>query len=71
MLMLVASWLAVAIPGFGGNRVAGAIAPASEPTVFSRAKTGHKCGDGCHGVRLLLAEVLGEPLVLDAMFEGR
>ena len=29
MLVLIASWLAIAIPGFGGARVAGAIASTS------------------------------------------
>ena len=71
MLMLVASWLAIAVPGFGGTRVAGVVASASKPAVFSRTKTGHKCGEGCHALWLFLAEVSGEPLVSDAMFEGR
>src|SRR4051812_1301000 len=48
--VFVASWLAVAIPGFGGARVAGAVASTSEPAVFSRAKAGHKCSKGCHGL---------------------
>ena len=71
MLVLVASWLAFAVPGFGGARVAGAIASTSEPAILSRAKAGHKCGEGCHGFRLFLAEVSGKPLVSDAMLEGR
>ena len=70
-LVFDASWLAVAIPGFGGAGVTGAVASTSEPAVFSRAKVGHKCSKGCHGLRLFLAEVSGEPLVSDAMFEGR
>ena len=69
--MLVASWLAIVVPGFGGTRVAGAIASVSQPAVFSRAKTGHKCGESCHGLRLFLAEVSGEPLISDAVFKGR
>ena len=69
--MLVASWLANAVPGFGGTRVASAIAYMGEPTVFSRAKTGHKCGEGCHGLRLFLAEVSGEPLIMNVVLEGR
>ena len=71
MLVLVASWLAIAIIGFGGARVAGAIASTSKPAILSRAKTGHKCGEGCHGLRLFLAEVSSDPLISDAMFEGR
>ena len=70
-LMLAASLHAIAVPGFGGTRVAGAIGSASKPTVFSRAKMGHKCGEDCHGLRLFLAEVSGEPLISDAVFEGR
>ena len=71
MLVFVASWLTVAISGFGGARVAGVVPSTSEPAVFSRAKAGQKCGKGCHGLRFLLAEVSGKPLVSDTMFEGR
>ena len=70
-LVLVASWLAIAVSGFGGARVAGAIASTSKPAILSRAKVGHECGKGCHGLRLLLAEVSGEPLILDIMLKGR
>ena len=69
-LVLVASWLAIAVLGFGGSGVAGAIASTSKPAILSRAKTGHKCGEGCHGLRLFLAEVSGEPFVSDTMLEG-
>ena len=71
VFVLVAPWLAIAVPGFGGARVAGVVASTSKPAVLSRAKAGHKCGKGCHGLRLFLAEVPGEPLILNAMFEGR
>ena len=70
-LVLVVSWLAIAVPGFGGTRVAGAIASTSKLAIHSRAKVSHKCGKGCHGLRLFLAEVSSEPLISDAMFEGR
>ena len=70
-LVLVASWLAIAVPGFGGARVAGAIASTTKPAIHSRAKTGHKCGESCHGLQFFLAEVSGEPLVTDAVFKGR
>ena len=43
----------------------------SMPSIFSRAKAGHKCREGCHGPLLFLAEVAGEPFVTDAMFKGR
>ena len=71
MLVFVASWLAVAVFGFEGARVAIAIAAMSQPTVFSRAKAGHECGKGCHGLWLFLAEVSSEPLISDAVLEGR
>ena len=71
MLVLVVSWLAVAVPGFGGAKVVGAIASTSKPAILSHAKAGHKCGKGYHGLRLFLVEVSGEPLISDAMFEGR
>ena len=71
MLVLVASWFAIAIPGFKSAWVASAIASTSEPAIFSRAKACHKCGKGCDGVRLFLAEVSGEPFVSDTVFKGR
>ena len=43
----------------------------SQPAVLARTKAGHECREGCHGLRLLLAEVLGEPLVPDVMLKGR
>ena len=67
----MASWFAIAVSDFRGAWVAGAIASTSEPAIFSRTKAGHKCGKGCHGLQFLLAEVLGEPFVSDAVFEGR
>ena len=70
MLVLVASWLAIVVPGFRGARVAGAIASTSKPAILSHAETGHKCGKGYHGLRLFLVEVSGEPLVADVMLEG-
>ena len=69
-LVLVATWLAVAVSDFEGPLVAGAIASTSEPAVFSRAKVGHECREGCHGFRLFLSQVPGKPLVADVMLEG-
>ena len=40
-LVLVASWFAIAVPGFRGAGVAGAIAFACKLAVFSRTKAGH------------------------------
>ena len=45
---------------------------ASEPFfILSHAEAGHKCREGCHGPRLFLAEVAGEPFIPDAMLKGR
>ena len=46
-------------------------ATASQPAVLSRAKAGHECHEGHHGLRFFLAEVSGEPLVADIMLKGR
>ena len=40
-LVFIASWLTVAVSDFGSARIAGAVAPTSEPVVFSRAKASH------------------------------
>ena len=42
----------------------------SQPAIFSHAKAGHECHEGCHGLWLFLAEVSGEPFVKDVMLEG-
>ena len=44
---------------------------ASQPAILARTKAGHECREGCHGLRLLLAEVLGKPFVTDVMLKGR
>ena len=67
----VAPKLASAILGLRGACLAGCVVTTSQPTVLSRAETGHKCREGCHGLRLFLAEVTGEPFVADTGFEGR
>ena len=46
-------------------------AATSQPAVLARTKAGHECRNGCHGLRLLLAEVSGKPLVTDVMLKGR
>ena len=66
----VALELAGAIFGLGGACFVGCVCTASQPTILSRAKAGHKCRVGCHGPRLFLAEVAGEPFITDAVFEG-
>ena len=46
-------------------------AAASQPAVLARAKVGHECREGRHGLRFFLAEVSGEPLVADSILKGR
>ena len=70
-LVFVASGPAVSIPGFGSARFTCTITATGEPAVFAHAKAGHECYQGCHGLRLLLDEVSGEPFVANAMFKGR
>ena len=67
----IAPELASPILGLGGACLAGCVVTTSQPTVLSRAETGHKCREGCHGLRLFLAEVSGEPFVADAVLKGR
>ena len=43
----------------------------SQPAVLARAKAGHECREGFHGLWLLLAEVSGEPFIADVMLKGR
>ena len=67
----IAPELVGAIFGLGGACFVGCVCTASQPTILSRAEAGHKCREGCHGPRLFLAEVAGEPFVPDAMLKGR
>ena len=53
----IAPELASAILGLGGACLAGSVVTTGQPTVLSRAKAGHECREGCHGLRLFLAEV--------------
>ena len=53
----IASELASAIPGLRGAYLTGYVVTTSQPTVLSRAKAGHECRKGCHGLHLFLAEV--------------
>ena len=70
-LMFVASWPAIAIPSFGGARVAGTIASMSQPAIFARAEAGHECSKSCQSLRLFLTKVSGEPFITDAVLKGR
>ena len=42
----------------------------SQLAVLARTKAGHECREGCHGLRLFLAEMSGEPLVADVMLKA-
>ena len=66
----VAPELDGAIFGLGGACVVGCVCTESQPTILSRAEAGHKCREGCHGPRLFLAEVAGEPFVSDVVLKG-
>ena len=70
-LVSVASGLVVAISGFRGVGIACIVFATGQPTIFTRTKAGHECREGCHGLRLFLAEVAGEPFVADVVFKGR
>ena len=70
MLVPVASGLAVAVFGLRGASFACSVIATGYPTILARTKTGHECREGCHGLRLFLAEVTDEPFVADAMLKG-
>ena len=53
----IAPELAGAVLGLGGACLAGYAFTASQPAILTRAKAGHECRKGCHGLRLFLAEV--------------
>ena len=63
--------LAAAIFGLGGAYFICCIFAMGQPTILTRIKAGHECREGCHGLRLFLAEVAGEPFITDAKFKGR
>ena len=69
--MSVVSWLVVTVANVGSAGVSWRGATASQPTVLARAKAGHECREGRHGLRFFLAEVSGKPLVTDIMLKGR
>jgi hypothetical protein len=70
-LVFVVLWPAIAVPDFGGARVAGTIASTSQPAILSHTEAGHECSKSCHRLRLFLTKVSSEPFVADAMFKGR
>ena len=55
----VASELVVAVFDLGGASFACRVFATGQPTILTRTKVGHVCREGCHGLRLFLAEVAG------------
>ena len=53
----IALELAVVVFGLGGACLAGCVLATSQLAVLTRAKAGHECRKGCHGLWLFLAEV--------------
>ena len=70
MLVTVASRLVIAIFSSRGASVACIVFATGQPTILARAKAGHECREGRHGLWLLMAEVAGEPFIVDAVFKG-
>ena len=58
-LVLVAMRPAIAVLGIRLTRALGHVIATSQPAVFSRAKAGHECREGCHRFQLFLAKVPG------------
>ena len=69
--VFAASELAVVVLNLGGACLVGYVFTTSQLTIFTRAKAGHECREGCHRFWLFLAEVAGDPFVADAVFKGR
>ena len=53
----VAPELAAAIFGLGGACLTGCVGTTGQPTIHPHTKAGHERRNGCHGLRLFLAEV--------------
>ena len=66
----IAPELAGAVLGLGRACLAGCVFATSQPAVLTSTKVGHECREGCHRLRLFLAEVASEPFITYAMFEG-
>ena len=67
----VTSELTVTVLNLRGACLTGCVFATSQPTILTRAKAGHECREGCHRFWLFLAEVAGEPFIVDALFKGR
>ena len=66
-----ASELAVAIFDLGDAHFTCCVFAKGQPSVLTCTKAGHECRECCHGLRLFLAEVSGEPFVADVVLKGR
>ena len=51
-LVLVATRPAIVVLGIRITRALGHVIAMSQPAVFTRAKAGHECREGCHRFRL-------------------
>ena len=74
--VIAALWSVMMLPtvnifGIRGVRIPRCVVAASQLAILARAKAGHECREGFHRLRLLLAEVPGEPLITDVMLECR
>ena len=69
--VFIASELAGADFGLRVACLASCVFTTSQPTIFTCAKAGHECREGCHRLRLFLAEVACWPCIMDAVFKGR
>ena len=69
--VFIAPELACAVFGLREAYLVGCVCTTSQPTILTRAETGHECREGRHRLRVFLVEVAGKPFVADAVFEGR
>ena len=70
-LVSIASGLAIVVVDIRGTGIDWRGATASQPAILTRAKVGHECREGRHGLWFFLAEVSSEPLIVDIMLKGR
>ena len=71
VLVSIASRFIFVAFNFRAAGVACIVFATGQPTVLARTKAGHECREGCHGFWFFLTEVAGEPLIPNAVFEGR
>ena len=71
VLWSITTLSAVGIFGIRSARIPRCVIAASQLAILARAKAGHECREGCHRLRLLLAKVVGKPLITDVVLECR